>query len=56
MTAGATVEASRAQEEPITTEGIMDRVWLYLGGMVVVFAIVIYTAISIVKSTSPPAY
>lgn len=34
----------------------MDKVWLYLGGMAVVFAIAIYTVIAIVKSTSPPAY
>ncbi len=40
----------------LNKEGIMDKVWLYLGGMAVVFAIAIYTVISIVKSTSPPAY
>lgn len=34
----------------------MDRVWMYLGGMAVVFGIAIYGVISIVKSTSPPAY
>ena len=34
----------------------MDRVWLYLGGMAVVFGIAIYAVISIVKGTSPPAY
>ena len=56
MTAGASEEVSHGQEEPITKEGIMDRVWLYLGGMVVAFVIAIYTVISIVKSTSPPAY
>lgn len=34
----------------------MDRVWLYLGGMAVVFGIAIYAVISIVKSASAPAY
>lgn len=34
----------------------MDRVWLYFGGMAVVFGIAAYAVISIVKSTSPPAY
>ncbi|MFO0700772.1 MAG: hypothetical protein U0236_16240 [Nitrospira sp.] len=37
-------------------EGITDKVWLYLGGMAVVFAIAIYAVISIVKRTNPPAY
>lgn len=34
----------------------MDRVWLYFGGMAVAFGIAIYAVMSIVKSTSPPAY
>lgn len=33
----------------------MDRIWLYLGGMVVAFVIAIYTVISIVRSMNPPA-
>ncbi len=34
----------------------MDKVWLYLGGMAVTFAIIIYAVISIVRSTNLPAY
>jgi len=34
----------------------MDKVWLYLGGMAAAFGIAIYAVISIVRSTSPPAY
>lgn len=34
----------------------MDKVWLYLGGMAVVFAIAIYAVIAIVRSMNPPAY
>jgi hypothetical protein len=33
----------------------MDRVWLYLRGMAVAFAITIYSVLSIVRSTNPPA-
>lgn len=34
----------------------MDRVWLYMGGMILVFAVVTYFVISTVRSMSPPAY
>ncbi len=34
----------------------MNRVWLYLGGMAVIFAMLGYAVISIVRSTNPPAY
>lgn len=56
MTVGTRIEASHVQEETITKEGIMDRVWLYMGGMIVGFAVVIYLVISTVRSMSPPAY
>ena len=34
----------------------MDKIWLYVGGIVVAAAVLIYLALSIVKSTHPPAY
>jgi len=34
----------------------MDKIWLYVGGIVVAAAMLIYLALSIVKSTNPPAY
>jgi hypothetical protein len=33
----------------------MDRVWLYLRGMAVAFAIIIYFVLSMVRSMNPPA-
>lgn len=50
------MEASHLQEETITKEGSMDRVWLYMGGMILGFAVVIYFVISTVRSMNPPAY
>jgi hypothetical protein len=43
------------QRSPSTREVIMDKVWLYIGGIVVGAAVVIFVAISIVNSTHPPA-
>ena len=34
----------------------MDKVWLYVGGIVVGGAVLIYIALSLVKSLNPPAY
>lgn len=34
----------------------MNKVWLYMGGMIVAFAVVIYAVISAVRSMNPPAY
>lgn len=56
MTAGTRIEASHLQEETIAKEGIMDRVWLYMGGMILAFAVFIYFVITTVRSMSPPAY
>lgn len=33
----------------------MDKIWLYLGGIIVGAAVLIYMAISFVSSTNPPA-
>lgn len=34
----------------------MDKVWLYLAGMSMGVAVIIYFVISTVRSMSPPAY
>ena len=34
----------------------MDKVWLYMGGMILGFAVVTYFVLSTVRSMSPPAY
>jgi len=34
----------------------MNKVWLYMGGMIMAFAVVIYAVISMVRSTNPLAY
>jgi hypothetical protein len=36
-------------------EGMMDKVWLYVGGIIVAAAVLIYAALSVVSSTHPPA-
>ncbi|TKS60036.1 MAG: hypothetical protein EWM72_01721 [Nitrospira sp.] len=34
----------------------MDKAWLYVGGIVVGAVVLIYIALSVVKSLNPPAY
>lgn len=34
----------------------MNKAWLYVGGIVVGAAVLIYIALSLVSSTHPPAY
>ena len=34
----------------------MDRVWLYMGAMILAFALGTYFVITTVRSMSPPAY
>jgi hypothetical protein len=38
-----------------TTEDTMDKIWLYVGGVVVGAAVLIFLAISVVSKTHPPA-
>lgn len=34
----------------------MDKVWLYLGSMVVAWVVIVYFLLSTVRSMNPPAY
>lgn len=46
----------RKECNPSTTEDTMDKVWMYVAGIIVGAALLIYLALAIVKSTNPPAY
>ena len=46
----------RKEGNPSTTEDTMDKIWMYVAGIIVGAAVLIYLALSIVRSTHPPAY
>jgi hypothetical protein len=43
------------RDHPQPKEDAMDKIWLYLGSIIVGAAVLIYAAISYVSSTNPPA-